>query len=422
MSQEDLITLDCPGRITVPASTGLLAFDQQLDCHLTIAAADLTVSCPSPGPVIRLAWRDIAALERDDYSIRLKKFDGSKLIVSHLGYRFEDALRQMRRFRNLQLAQDLLYKEEILQIYRQFNIVPPTVAGACPGPCDLHITRTGLVFLPDDGDPWRLAAADLTDWSQAEYSLRLGLEDGGQLTLNRLGNQLDPLLRDIGLMIGRLQDQTRQWLISLWPNAPEDELLRAVFLLLDGRAAACPQLVQAAPSLWPRLEDRLQHSPLAGEYRFLIAHSGLQHLSIGLKQGLWGQEHSQYLFLILRFPHNRRLVFEACLIDGESDQDSDEPGKASYFFAGDTLEPTAFARALRAVNFRREPIYLSDSQLQTDRYRPYLHAIAKIPALRELRRNFIARVTHRSPEQWQRDCLQHIQTPSRPNGEQNSHG
>jgi hypothetical protein len=56
-----------------------------------------------------------------------------------------------------------------------------------------------------------------------------------------------------------------------------------------------------------------------------------------------------------------------------------------------------------AINFRREPIYLSDDQLGEPPYAKYQYAVQKIPELRELRRLFIGRVIHSSPEQWQQD-------------------
>jgi hypothetical protein len=57
-------------------------------------------------------------------------------------------------------------------------------------------------------------------------------------------------------------------------------------------------------------------------------------------------------------------------------------------------------RYLITINFRREPIYLSDEQLNTAAYVGYQRAVSKLPALRELRSSFLGRVIHNSPEQW----------------------
>lgn len=62
-------------------------------------------------------------------------------------------------------------------------------------------------------------------------------------------------------------------------------------------------------------------------------------------------------------------------------------------------------RCILAINFRREPIYLSDEKLDEPRYQKYRFAIAKIPELQVLRKFFINRVIHSSPGQWKQDVM-----------------
>jgi hypothetical protein len=96
-------------------------------------------------------------------------------------------------------------------------------------------------------------------------------------------------------------------------------------------------------------------------------------------------------------------------------------GRATYFFrillqdqAGQLLDPTRapaalesaiqrLNRALILLNFKREPIYLSDESFETQpRYRRYAIACRKIPVLRQLRTSFLGRALHTSPEAWQK--------------------
>ena len=55
------------------------------------------------------------------------------------------------------------------------------------------------------------------------------------------------------------------------------------------------------------------------------------------------------------------------------------------------------------INFRREPIYLSDDSLDSPKYTQYRFAVATIPLLRILRSLFIGRVIHSSFDQWKND-------------------
>ena len=55
------------------------------------------------------------------------------------------------------------------------------------------------------------------------------------------------------------------------------------------------------------------------------------------------------------------------------------------------------------INFRREPIYLTENQLESTEYTQYRFAIAKISPLKTLRDQFIGRVIHASQKQWKTD-------------------
>jgi hypothetical protein len=63
-------------------------------------------------------------------------------------------------------------------------------------------------------------------------------------------------------------------------------------------------------------------------------------------------------------------------------------------------------RCMSIINFRREPIYMSDDQMALPENIKYRYAVNKIPALHELRRAFIGRVAHYSLQQWQEDILE----------------
>jgi hypothetical protein len=56
-----------------------------------------------------------------------------------------------------------------------------------------------------------------------------------------------------------------------------------------------------------------------------------------------------------------------------------------------------------SINFRREPIYLSEKKLKEPQYQKYVYSIHRLPELRDLRGLFIDRVVHSSKEQWKKD-------------------
>ena len=106
---------------------------------------------------------------------------------------------------------------------------------------------------------------------------------------------------------------------------------------------------------------------------------------------------------------NNFIVMEAVNLSEEAAAggEDEENGKATYFFkAGkEGLEQTLdiIARGLIEINFRREPIYLSDEKLLDPKYSRYRFSILALPELLKLRQLFAGRVIHSSPEQWKED-------------------
>jgi len=79
-------------------------------------------------------------------------------------------------------------------------------------------------------------------------------------------------------------------------------------------------------------------------------------------------------------------------------------GRATYFFRAAPPHEAAIAnltRGLALVNFRREPVYLSDESLeQQPRFHRYVIGARKLPDLRNLRAAFLGRAVHSSLEAW----------------------
>ena len=140
-----------------------------------------------------------------------------------------------------------------------------------------------------------------------------------------------------------------------------------------------------------------------------------EKLCIGTKRGLMGDLTGDYVWFLVPFwglppsPGNA-LAMEASTGEGG--------GRATYFFrmvdrarykeawatpGSDALVDSAIRRvnaSMLEVNFRREPIYLSDLRLDEPRYARYRFAAKKLSGLRTLRDLFVGRVVHSSPDQW----------------------
>jgi hypothetical protein len=190
----------------------------------------------------------------------------------------------------------------------------------------------------------------------------------------------------------------------------------------DGRAASHMNIDAISPGIWTELEKKLDAFGIKEEYDYLATLGQPERICIGMKRGLMGDLTGDYIwFLVPIFsvdntqPGNA-IAMEATAVEGS--------GKATYFFK--ITDPGIYKncknqeelqtvvdkslkqlnRDLITVNFRREPIYLTDEQLNSTTYVAYRRAVSKVPALQELRRLFIGRVIHNSPEQWKEGVTQ----------------
>jgi hypothetical protein len=217
----------------------------------------------------------------------------------------------------------------------------------------------------------------------------------------------------------------------------------------DGRAAKREEIEQQSSDFWLRLTKKIDEAGITTEYEFLNSLSAKEDVCVGIKRGLMGDLTGTYIWLLfpLLSPGTNRLsntmAIEAFNIQDDSEnkeqqaENSDsetgaEPNQnlvekqksattgATYFFRAtgrkeysqtkdeDLIKQLEgfiknINRYMIEINFRREPIYLTENQLESTEYTQYRFAIAKIPSLKILRDQFVGRVIHASQEQWTTD-------------------
>jgi hypothetical protein len=205
---------------------------------------------------------------------------------------------------------------------------------------------------------------------------------------------------------------------ELMPSADLPSIRKLATLMKEGRAARRSDIEAVGPGLWTQLELQLSGSDGADEYKFLKSRGQAQDICIGVKRGLKADEGNYLWFMAPVYdtdtskPGNA-VIMEAISAEGES--------RATYAFRmvsrADYPKYKSLAElqeqmgefiktinhALVTVNFRREPIYLTDEMLARPQFEKYRYSIARIPELRTLRSLYIGRVIHSSPEQWQAD-------------------
>ena len=401
------------------------------------------------GEPMLVAYTDIAGISDYDYKIDLFLTSKEKLNLWGLGYQYEDFLFQLFKLRNELMLKYLLIEESLLQadFEGQYVQLEPNGQISETGNCEIRLYDTALVVLPQKNELIRLPYCYITKVNKQDYKLTITNESQEKTEFTQLGQNFDPLAKALSDAVNKMILRTQQSIKELIPEATPITINKLATLMKDGLAAKRKEIEQQSTDLWRRLTKKIDEAGLTMEYEFLNSLAAKDQVCLGLKRGLMGDLTGTYIWMLfpLLNPGTNRLSNTVALeafnaqdsteknkrqttentvseTEEETSQNPDEEQKnatigATYFFRATgrkeysqtkdddlTKEIDRFIkninRSMIEINFRREPIYLTENQLESTEYTQYRFAIAKIPSLKILRDLFIGRVIHASKDQW----------------------
>lgn len=420
-------------------------------CRLTVDDASLRI-VPEKGQPIALDLGDIDIFSPGEYELPLKLYTGRTIVLHHFAKTFEDmraALKDAYRGRLLQclLLEDL---EEIdrFEGFVQLN----SSAGAFACSSQLRLYKSNLAVLPDQatGLSWRLSDIDDMEFDESAY--RLELHSGEEtLVISKLAKRTTEFVERLRAAVTDVTDRSAGIIQDAFPFLSPDQFQTMAALMKEGHAAPLADLSAVHPQAGPAvfqtaLDDTLkpytdmlrkklaqgcdvfagfkmvrpeaQTGVAAGETGEPQDSSAPETPDAGLdeeadassgQQGEQKEEALYWFFLPMLTKINAGVPANVIAWEAAS-----HSGRATYFFriniedVKGTEDAVAakvrrLNRALVMINFRREPIYLSDDSLMSQaRYRHYTIACRKLPVLRELRASYIGRAIHTSPEAWEK--------------------
>jgi len=394
------------------------------------------------GEPILLAYTDIVGISDQDYKIDLFLTSKERLNLWGLGYQYEDFLFQLYKLRNELMLKYLLMEEAAIQagFEAQYTKLDPNGQVTQTGNCEIRFYESALIVLPQKNEPIRIPYCYISSISKQDYKLIVTDEFLEKVELDRIGQNFDPVAKALSDALNKMISRTQQNIKELIPEATPITISKMASLMKDGRAAKRKEIEQLSSGFWPRLTKKMEEADIITEYEFLNSLSAQDEVCIGIKRGLMGNLTGTYTWLLFplvdgatkRFCNTIALeAFNNGANGEQSGSETDETNQnredekpattgATYFFRaisrkeysqtkdeGLTNELDGFIkninRSMIEINFRREPIYLTENQLESTEYAQYRFAITKIPFLKTLRDLFVGRVIHGSQEQWKAD-------------------
>ena len=375
------------------------------DARIVLAGDGLELR-PRVGKYRLISLRDVASIANANFQIDIVLRDGRRLRLSMLGRRYEDMVRELHRSRNELIMRDLLMNEKLRKPGVKAELRP--FRGA-EGPCEIRLYGTAMIIMPLRHGLQRVRYSDIEGIESKDYILRIALTSGELMALTMLGREMEPLWRAISDAMSDLSRETQEVIRAAYPQADGRTSEAAAALLQEGRAASRWEIEDISPELWNGLVEELQARGLGSEYAHLTSLGRGDMVRIGMKKPLSGDDVYIWFMVPILGPKGNAVAVEATSSQNE--------GRATYFFriAPRTLYPSmdgegrdaaaetcmdAITAGLREINFRRQPIYLSDEQLRVEPWTRYRFPAMLIPELRDLRARFIGRVSHTSEDNW----------------------
>ncbi len=375
-----------------PLFTAVLAFSQAQTVHEKVTAQlfkdRLVFKKPDFSRTVRLGA--LLAVKAADYRITVST-DREDLLLSKIGHLYEDFAHKLIRAFN-----EVIFKQLLMSEKTHFEAAGQYASPAGEtSPAVFRICETALVIMPETHMLVRLPFCLIANVCNEPYCFTVTDKLGRVYALQKLGWQTENFVREYDKRISALRNQTCEKLCEI---APADDALAG--LLMEGMIVPEEDVRTLSPSFADALYSRLQKSDIAQECAYLRTLSG--DMAVGIKRGLMGELTGETI-------HTLTPVFGKNIVILES---LGEGAAATYVFRmsedGQVSRDNwrqwllAFNDSMLAVNYRREPIYLSDEALKTEKYENYRGALHRSEGLQRLRTLFVGRAAHSGFEGWEK--------------------
>jgi hypothetical protein len=438
-------------------------------CRLSFDETTLTL-LPENGAPLAFDLGDIQEFTPGDYELTLKLYTGRSIVTGQYGKSFQVLSHDLLAAYRDRVVQCLLLGdlEEVLRVEGEIRLESAERDLARRG--EIRLYESNIAALPAGaaGFQWRLADIDDFGFDNDSYSIQLtsGKE---RFSISKLAKKTAQLTGDLREAMTKIAADGAGVLHELFPFLTPDQFQQTAAVMKEGRAVAVTRL----NAIHNRMEHALTENAVDATLRPYFDYLGQRTSPAGIYAGFkfirpedepeeqpqevppdqTGAESSEAadagenqpetpvpaetqedkqddsVLHWFFFPMRSQSGSPLNLVAWEA---SSKTGRATYFFRLVPQEKAALLedersgsaavedavrtlnRAIVALNFRREPIYLPDNSLEIQpRYRRYAIACRNLPFLRTLRASFLGRAIHTTPRAWARQVDGFIGAASR---------
>lgn len=375
--------------------------------------ADAISIAPESGAAISLPFVDVTDLHDDNYTLRLTDFAGHRYDLSMLGTAYGQIAAEIRKRRN-----DALQKDLLLTGVKLADTYPGKLFGGPePAPVEIRLFEDSLVVVPERAQMFGVpySFVESVEWNEELYQTTVRTDDGAALVFGHLAKRSEEFRDELNRLLDALAARTARTLTELLPGVDPSTVAKLGAVMRDGRAVQQTAIDAVDPSLWPKLEDAVVGTTdLRASYDHLKAMTPAGAMALGIKAvksegedpdagdaGAPPADQPEGSPDAPAAKGNHHLWFFAPVLNkgnAIAHEITSEEGHATYLYrtAPDEVA-TSMAkinRAILALNFRREPIYATEEEIQTGRFQRYRVALRSLESLRFARERYLGRAIH----------------------------
>ena len=267
----------------------------------------------------------------------------------------------------------------------------------------VHVYDNCVVALPPNSDARRIPLCFATGTEKGTYEFTLKLDVGSYKFL-KLGYETASFADAVEKGIRGLHEKAVSALRDIDPSLTVSQASQLSKLMPEGVAAQIGKIASIAPSFVKALESNLSQTRAADGYKTFKEMCDPSKIWVGFKKNDSREEPADGESEVNKDPY----IFWMIAPSPDGQFAAVEFGIANaatfvYRTKGDVISfATQLNRALEAIGFRREVIRLTDEELMKPENVDYHMASKRSASLQFIRKNFVTRIIHSSPEAWKR--------------------
>jgi len=409
-----------------------------------ITIGDSALAVASLFDTIEIAFAEINALVLADYVITIKT-DSGDYAFARMGNWCQPFYDELRNAYHKAVLRSLFIKDSpILTANGNYHYSESGIDSK--GAARIQVFENSVATLPPNLSARRVPLCFVSAMDKGDFELTLKLDTNERYSYAKLGYDTTTFAEAVEKQIRKLREETLVAVMEIDPFITTTQASQLARLMPRGAAAPIGQLAEIAPSFATALEDKIAATRAAESYLAFKELCDPAKIWVGFRKNNAPKEGSASnmsgatndpavgIFSSLTENGNPLEALNAIATGSTDVSEADAPKQDPFLLwliapsPDEHLAAVEFAeansatfiyrtggdfsgfarqlnRALEAINFKREVIRLSDTELLKPENADYYMAAKRTVALQLVRSSFVGRVIHSSPEKWRGNLL-----------------